>query len=100
MAKKNLILIVIVLILIAGVLFLKSQSSGTGFLYGLSNSGKWLFPLVTAGALIDSLNPCAFSVLLLTIAFLFSLESLRIKILKVGAAYIFGIFVVYYLIGL
>ena len=57
-------------------------------------------PLVVIAALIDSINPCAFSVLLLTIAFLFSLGKMRGSILKIGAVYIFGLFGVYILIGL
>ena len=49
---------------------------------------------------MDSINPCAFSVLLLTIAFLFSLGKMRSSILKIGGVYIFGIFLAYLLIGL
>jgi len=90
--KKFFILIAIAFFLIAGVLILKSQD--------LSNGGKWLFPLVTAGALVDSINPCAFSVLLLTIGFLFSLGQNRSSVLKIGSAYIFGLGLVYVLIGL
>lgn len=56
--------------------------------------------LIIAAALTDSINPCAFSVLLLTIAFLFSLGRQRSGIIKIGAAYIFSIFAVYILIGL
>jgi len=98
--KKLLILIVIAVILIGGVLIFKSQNIGTQILWNLSSGGKWLFPLVTAGALIDSINPCAFSVLLLTIAFLFSLGQLRARILKIGTVYVLGIFLIYLLIGL
>lgn len=57
-------------------------------------------PLVAAAAIVDSVNFCAFSVLLLTIGFLFSAGDLRSRILKVGGSYIFGIFFVYVLIGL
>jgi len=57
-------------------------------------------PLVTTAAIIDSINFCAFSVLLLTIAFLFSAGNIRSKILKIGGIYIFGIFLTYILIGL
>ncbi|MDO8443517.1 MAG: cytochrome c biogenesis protein CcdA [Candidatus Azambacteria bacterium] len=57
-------------------------------------------PLVTTAAVIDSVNFCAFSVLLLTIAFLFSAGNTRSKILKVGGFYIAGIFLIYILIGL
>lgn len=61
---------------------------------------RWLPWLVVVSALVDSLNPCAFSVLLLTIAFLFSLGHNRRKIVTAGLWYIGGIFVVYYLIGI
>lgn len=60
----------------------------------------WLPILVGSAALVDSINPCAFSVLFLTIAFLFSLGSLRNKIIKIGLVYILGIFLTYILIGL
>lgn len=69
---------------------MKSGSFGSG----------WIFPLVTAGALIDSVNPCAFSVLILTIAFFLSVGAFRFNILKFGAVYILGLFVSYFLIGL
>ena len=72
----------------------------TDFLWNLSDGGTWLFPLVTAAALIDSINPCAFSILILTIAFLFSIGKFRSSILKIGGSYIAGIFIVYMLIGL
>ena len=100
MNKKLLILIAVAIVLIGGVFILKSQNIGTQALWNLSNGGQWIFPLVTAGALIDSINPCAFSVLLLTIAFLFSLGQLRGRILKIGIVYILGIFLIYLLIGL
>ena len=64
------------------------------------DSRSWLPLLLIVAALIDSINPCAFSILLLTIAFLFSLGSLRGRILGIGATYIFGLFLVYILIGL
>ena len=67
--KKLFILVVLAVLLIGGVLILKSGNFGTQALWNLSNGGQWLFPLVTAGALIDSINPCAFSVLILTITF-------------------------------
>ena len=58
-------------------------------------------PLVIAlAAFLDSLNPCAFSVLFLTMAFLFSVGHDRRRIVQAGLAYIFGIFLTYVLIGL
>jgi len=100
MKKKIIILICFLFFLIGGVLILKSQNIETKFLWNLSNGRQWLFPIVTVGALIDSINPCAFSILLLTIAFLFSLGQLRLRILKIGSVYILGIFLIYLLIGL
>ena len=98
--KKLFILVVLAVLLIGGVLILKSGNFGTQALWNLSNGGQWLFPLVTAGALIDSINPCAFSVLILTITFFLSVGAFRSNILKFGAVYILGIFISYFLIGL
>lgn len=56
-------------------------------------------PVIAAAAAIDSLNPCAFSILFLTIAFLFSLGKDRKFVLLSGGSYIFGIALVYTLIG-
>ena len=98
--KKLLILIGLAVVLIGGVLILKIGNFGSLALWNISSGGKWLLPLVTVAALVDSINPCAFSVLLLTIAFLFSVGKMRSVILKIGGLYIAGIFTVYILIGL
>ena len=100
MNKKLAILIAIGVILFGGVILLKTGNIGTTALWNLSGEGKFLLPLVGIAALIDSINPCAFSVLLLTIAFLFSIGKVRSGILKIGGAYILGIFAAYILIGL
>jgi cytochrome c biogenesis protein CcdA len=98
---RNLILLTAVAVfLIGGVLILKSTNWGAQALWNISDGGKWLFPLVTVGALIDSVNPCAFSILLLTVAFFVSVGAFRSNILKFGAVYIIGLFVSYFLIGL
>lgn len=86
--------------LIGLVVYLKFGQGTSAMVWQLSQGGKWLAPLIVISALLDSINPCAFSVLLLTIAFLFSLGKLRSHILKIGFSYIFGLFVVYLLIGL
>ncbi|HEU0204694.1 MAG TPA: cytochrome c biogenesis protein CcdA [Burkholderiaceae bacterium] len=88
------------LLLVGAVLFFKWGTGGTAALWSVSDQGAWLLPLVLVAALLDSVNPCAFSILLLTVAFLFSLGKLRASVLEVGAAYILGVFVVYMLIGL
>ncbi|MEK7575970.1 MAG: cytochrome c biogenesis protein CcdA [Patescibacteria group bacterium] len=100
MNKKLLILIAIGVLLFGSVIFFKAGNIGTTALWNLSAGGKWLLPLVGIAALIDSINPCAFSILLLTIAFLLSIGKMRSGILKIGSAYILGIFAVYILIGL
>jgi cytochrome c-type biogenesis protein len=56
-------------------------------------------PIVTTAALIDSINPCAISVLLLTLAFLASLNKSKKQIFIIGIVYILGIFITYVLIG-
>ncbi|TSC76826.1 MAG: cytochrome c bioproteinis protein, transmembrane region [Parcubacteria group bacterium Gr01-1014_31] len=72
----------------------------TQLLWQWSAGGQWIFPLVTVAALLDSVNPCAFSVLLLTIAFLLQIGKLRQHVLRLGFGYIIGLFSVYLLIGL
>jgi len=78
----------------------KTTNFGTQALWDISGQGTWLLPLIGVSAVVDSINPCAFSILLLTIAFLFSIGKLRTNILKIGSFYILGIFLVYLLIGL
>ncbi|MGQ0526003.1 MAG: cytochrome c biogenesis CcdA family protein [Betaproteobacteria bacterium] len=87
-------------VLVGTVLFFRFANVGTASLWRMSNEGTWLLPLVGASALLDSINPCAFSILLLTIAFLFTLGKLRTGILRIGAIYILGVFTAYTLIGL
>lgn len=100
MTRKLAILVSASLLLVGLVLFMKAGNVGTQTLWDLSGGGTWLLPLVAVAALIDSINPCAFSILLLTIAFLLSVGKLRSSVLAIGAAYILGIFLVYLLIGL
>lgn len=84
---------------LAGILLLKWTPLGQTIIWTLSADGTKLLPLLLASALIDSINPCAVSVLLLTIAFLLSLGAARGRVLAIGGAYILGIFIVYLLIG-
>lgn len=98
--KKLIFLAAAVAAILGFVGFLKYTGSGVEFIWKISENGTLFFPLVTIASLIDSINPCAFSILLLTIAFLFSMGKLRSSILKIGGVYILGIFVVYLLIGL
>ncbi|MFA5095065.1 MAG: hypothetical protein WC447_00140 [Candidatus Paceibacterota bacterium] len=66
----------------------------------LTTSAHGFLPVIVVSALIDSINPCAISVLFLTIAFLFSLGKNRKFVLLSGGVYIFAIAFIYTLIGL
>ncbi len=59
-----------------------------------------LLPAVVVTGLLDSVNPCAFAVILLLLAFLFTLRKSRGQVLKLGAIYVAMIFLVYFAIGL
>ena len=100
MSKKLLFLVAGSLLLFGLVFLFRIENIGTTALWNLSDGGKWLLPLVGVAALIDSINPCAFSILLLTIAFLLSIGKIRSSVLAIGSAYILGIFLVYLVIGL
>ena len=99
MTKKLIVLVSIAVVVILTAMYFGSLKSAD-VLWQLSDGGKLLLPLVIAAALVDSINPCAFSILLLTIAFLFSLGQVRSSILKIGGFYVAGIFLIYILIGL
>ena len=100
MTKKLSFLVAGTLLLFGLVFVFRLENIGTTALWNLSDGGKWLLPLVAVAALIDSINPCAFSILLLTITFLMSIGKLRSSVLAIGSAYILGIFIVYLVIGL
>ena len=100
MTKKFVIIALVGFVVIATFLFFRFSNNGMVVLWDLSKEGTWLLPLVVVASLIDSINPCAFSILLVTIAFLFSLGRMRTSILTIGGFYIAGIFTVYVLIGL
>lgn len=59
-----------------------------------------LLPAVIVTGLLDSVNPCAFAVILLLLAFLFTIRKSRGQIIRLGAIYIGVIFLVYLAIGL
>ena len=98
--KKIIIIISIVLIAIVGIVILKNSSVTSSIIWSISKEGTWLLPLVFISALLDSVHPCSFSILLITIAFLFGIQLSRRKILQLGGTYIVGIFTAYFLIGL
>lgn len=101
MKYKNLILLIALAILVFGVaIFFQRFQAGASFLWSISNNGTVLLPLVVVSSLVDSINPCAFSILIVSIIFLFGIGKSKERIFAYGLAYIFGIFAVYLLIGL
>lgn len=100
MNKKLLALALILAVVFGGLILLKNSSAGAQFIWEASRGGEWLLPLVAVSALLDSINPCAFSVLIITLAFLFGLGLPRRRVLAIGGVYILGVFVAYFLIGL
>ena len=58
-----------------------------------------LVPLII-GAISNSLHPCAIAVLLLLLTFLYAMKKKKKDIIGMGLAYVLGIFIVYFLIGL
>jgi cytochrome c biogenesis protein CcdA len=56
-------------------------------------------PLVIGAALVDGINPCAFSVLIFLLLTIMSLGSRR-KMLEVGTSFIIAVFIFYFLSGL
>src|SRR3989338_1907229 len=83
-----------------GIVILKYLPATSSLAWNASNGGVWLLPLVLVASLLDSVHTCSFSILLITIAFLFGMQMTRQRILKIGGAYIAGIFASYLLIGL
>ncbi len=98
--KKTLITLAVITVAIIGIVVLKNSSGTSSFIWDLSDKGIWLLPLVLVSSLLDSVHPCSFSILLITIAFLFGMQMTRKKILQIGGTYIAGIFAAYLLIGL
>lgn len=98
--KKTITILTVIIVAILFIVFLKNYSGTSSFIWNLSDKGAWLLPLVLVSALLDSVHPCSFSILLITIAFLFGMQMTRKKILQIGGTYIAGIFMAYFLIGL
>ena len=101
MINKKLITLAALFVLVFGAaLFFAKFDAGANLLWSVSNDGKVLLPLVVVASLVDSINPCAFSILIVSIIFLFGIGKSRQNIMKYGISYILGIAVVYLLIGL
>lgn len=98
--KSFAILLVFLVLFFGAAIFLGHYSGASTWLWQVSHQGKWFLPLLVVSAIIDSINPCAFSILIVSLIFLFSLGSTTSKVVKYGLIYILGIFVAYFLIGL
>src|SRR3989344_1375493 len=98
--RKALIWAGVVLVALAAIVILKYAPGTSNIIWSISDAGRWLLPLVLISALLYSVHPCSFSILLITIAFLFGIQMTRKKILQIGGIYIAGIFTAYLLIGL
>lgn len=100
MQKRTIVIASLATLLVGGAVFFRTSSFGTDLIWRISEGGTILFPLLVVSALIDSINPCAFSILLLTVGFLVGLGARRMRVLRIGGAYVAGLFLVYLLIGL
>ncbi len=99
MSKQTVAVLALLITLFGAALALKFTGAAA-VLTIAATGGAWLPVVIAAAALVDSVNPCAFSVLIITIGFLMSLGRSRRGILAVGGTYIAGLFTVYTLIGL
>jgi cytochrome c biogenesis protein CcdA len=82
-----------------GLALAQAAAAGGPSPVGLANLGE-LLPAVVITGLLDSVNPCAFAVILLLIAFLFTIRQSRRRVVQLGLVYIGMIFLVYFAIGL
>ncbi|MCR4279628.1 MAG: hypothetical protein NUV78_02735 [Candidatus Zambryskibacteria bacterium] len=98
--KKILVPILIVVAAFGAILIVKQSQLASEILWSVSREGSLILPLVLVAAVLDSVHPCSFSILLITIAFLFGLQFSRKRILQIGGTYVVGIFAAYLLIGL
>ncbi len=73
----------------------KSDNSTNGSIPNM----ELTIPTIISAALVDSINPCAFSVLIFLLVYLMALGAKR-RILKVGITYVNVVFTVYFLSGL
>ncbi len=98
--KRIITIIGITLLVIVVLIALRYTPAASKLIWEISNKGTWFLPLVIFSALLDSVHPCSFSILLITIAFLFAMQRSRKTILQTGGVYILGIFIAYLFIGL
>src|SRR3989344_4324948 len=98
--KKIITILLTLTLVFVGIVFVKNSPTTSVLIWSMSNNGTCLLPLVLISSVLDSVHPFSFSILLITIAFLFGMQMSRKKILELGGTYIAGIFAAYFLIGL
>ncbi len=98
--KKLIIITTVAVLAILAIVVLKYAPGTAEMIWTISQGGSWLLPLVLFSSVLDSVHPCSFSILLITIAFLFGLQMTRGRILQIGGLYIAGIFAAYFTIGI
>lgn len=98
--KRLLITGSVILAALVAIIVLKYAPGTSEFIWSVSGGGTWLLPLVGVSAVLDSVHPCSFSILLISIAVLFGMQMSRGKILAIGGIYIAGIFAAYLGIGI
>ncbi len=59
-----------------------------------------IIPLVITSGFLDGIHPCGLAVLFFFIALLISMKKPRAEMVLIGSAYIAGVFIAYFLIGL
>lgn len=64
------------------------------------NGGLISLPLVTVAGLVDSLNPCAITIIILLLTYLIIFAKKPERVFKTGLIYIGSVFVTYLLLGL
>lgn len=57
-------------------------------------------PLIVVSGLVDSINPCAFAVMIFLLTFLLQVSSDMKRVVKAGLAYIASVYVTYFLSGI
>ncbi len=101
MKNKNFILLLTTAIIVfGGVLLLQRSQNSSEWIWQISDGGRLLWPLLVSSALIDSINPCSFSILLVSIIFLLTIGRSKRSVLMYGLVYVLGIFLAYLFIGL
>lgn len=86
--------------LASGGLSAAGQATSGGQTTAVARTGTAFAAMVLSAGLLDGINPCAFAVLLMFVAFLFTLQRGRSDLIAFGVTYIGAIYLTYFGIGL